>query len=95
MLREDAAEIGLVGEAQQAGDLLGKGPDYAVKVIMADLGPFDGIRTSVVGEVVDATDRPIPGLYSVGNDRAAELGPAHGSFGANVAAAARRPARSL
>lgn len=53
---------------------IGKGPYYAVKVIMGDLGTFDGLRTSVVGEVLDHADRPIPGLFSVGNDRASIMG---------------------
>ncbi|WP_310566184.1 FAD-dependent oxidoreductase [Hydrogenophaga sp.] len=50
------------------------GPFYAVKVIMGDLGTFDGIRTSVVGEVLRRDGRPIAGLYAVGNDRASIMG---------------------
>lgn len=50
------------------------GPFYAVKVIMGDLGTFDGIRTSVVGEVLKRDGRPIAGLYAVGNDRASIMG---------------------
>ncbi|OYD55177.1 3-oxosteroid 1-dehydrogenase [Thauera propionica] len=53
---------------------VGKGPYYAIKVVMGDLGTFDGIRTSVVGEVLDDTGAPIPGLFSVGNDRASVMG---------------------
>jgi len=41
---------------------------------MGDLGTFDGIRTSVVGEVLDGERRAIPGLYAVGNDRASIMG---------------------
>ncbi len=51
-----------------------KGPFYAVKVVMGDLGTFDGIRTSVVGEVLKRDGRPIEGLYAVGNDRASVMG---------------------
>lgn len=51
-----------------------KGPYYAVKVIMGDLGTFDGIKTSVVGEVLNETGAAIPGLYAVGNDRASIMG---------------------
>ncbi|WP_409277902.1 FAD-dependent oxidoreductase [Pseudomonas defluvii] len=53
---------------------IGKGPYYAVKVIMGDLGTFDGIKTSVVGEVLNEMGAAIPGLYAVGNDRASIMG---------------------
>lgn len=51
-----------------------RGPFYALKVIMGDLGTFDGIRTSVAGEVLDGQGAAIPGLYAVGNDRASVMG---------------------
>lgn len=50
------------------------GPFYAVKVIMGDLGTFDGIQTSVVGEVLRDDGTAIGGLYAVGNDRASIMG---------------------
>jgi succinate dehydrogenase/fumarate reductase flavoprotein subunit len=50
------------------------GPFYAVKVVMGDLGTFDGIRTSIVGEVLRADGSPIDGLYAAGNDRASVMG---------------------
>ncbi len=50
------------------------GPFYAVKVIMGDLGTFDGIQTSVVGEVKKRDGSVIAGLYAVGNDRASIMG---------------------
>jgi succinate dehydrogenase/fumarate reductase flavoprotein subunit len=50
------------------------GPYYAVKVIMGDLGTFDGIQTTVVGEVQKRDGSVIPGLYAVGNDRASIMG---------------------
>lgn len=53
---------------------IGKGPYYAVKVIMGDLGTFDGIRTSPAGQVLSEADTPIAGLYAVGNDRASIMG---------------------
>ncbi|MFK0091833.1 FAD-dependent oxidoreductase [Pseudomonas sp. NPDC090592] len=53
---------------------VGEGPYFAVKVIMGDLGTFDGLRTSVVGEVLAADGQPIEGLYAVGNDRASIMG---------------------
>lgn len=51
-----------------------QGPFYAVKVIMGDLGTFDGIKTSVVGAVLRRDGAPIDGLYAVGNDRASIMG---------------------
>lgn len=50
------------------------GPFYAVKVVMGDLGTFDGVRTSVVGEVLRRDGSAIAGLYAVGNDRASMMG---------------------
>ena len=50
------------------------GPFYAVKVVMGDLGTFDGVRTSVVGEVLRRDGSAIDGLYAVGNDRASIMG---------------------
>lgn len=50
------------------------GPFYAVKVVVGDLGTFDGVKTSVIGEVLRADGSVIPGLYAVGNDRASVMG---------------------
>ncbi|PRX32783.1 succinate dehydrogenase/fumarate reductase flavoprotein subunit [Paraburkholderia sp. BL18I3N2] len=50
------------------------GPFYAVKVVMGDLGTFDGLRTSVTGEVLRADGSQIDGLYAVGNDRRSVTG---------------------
>lgn len=53
---------------------IAKSPFYAVKVVMGDLGTFDGIQTSVVGEVKRRDGSVIEGLYAVGNDRASIMG---------------------
>ena len=53
---------------------IGKGPYYAVKVIMGDLGTFDGIKTDAVGQVLKDNGDIVPGLYAVGNDRASIMG---------------------
>jgi succinate dehydrogenase/fumarate reductase flavoprotein subunit len=50
------------------------GPFYAVKLLMGDLGTFDGLDTSVVGEVLRRDGSVIDGLYAVGNDRASVMG---------------------
>ena len=51
-----------------------KGPYYAVKVVMGDLGTFDGLRTNLVGQVLTRSGSVIEGLYAVGNDRASMMG---------------------
>jgi len=53
---------------------IAKGPFYALKIVMGDLGSFDGIRTDVAGRVLAQDGRPIEGLYAVGNDRASVMG---------------------
>ncbi len=50
------------------------GPFYAIKVVMGDLGTFDGIQTRVTGEVLGRDGSAIAGLYAVGNDRASIMG---------------------
>jgi hypothetical protein len=56
-----------VGPVQQ-------GPFYAVKLVMGDLGSFDGLSTDTVGRVLNQQNQPIAGLYAVGNDRASMMG---------------------
>ncbi len=51
-----------------------RGPFYAVRLEMGDLGTFDGLKTTVPGEVLDRQGQAIPGLYAVGNDRASIMG---------------------
>jgi len=51
-----------------------KGPFYAIKVIMGDLGTFDGIQTTVEGQVLRRDGASIAGLYAAGNDRASIMG---------------------
>lgn len=50
------------------------GPFYAVKLVMGDLGTFAGLRTDARARVTDADNRPVPGLYAVGNDAASIMG---------------------
>lgn len=51
-----------------------QGPFYAVKMVMGDLGTFDGLECTPKGQVLDMSGQPIPGLYAVGNDRASAMG---------------------
>jgi succinate dehydrogenase/fumarate reductase flavoprotein subunit len=53
---------------------IGEGPYYALKLLVGDLGSFDGITTDVAGRVLGAQGGPIPGLFAVGNDRASVMG---------------------
>lgn len=46
------------------------GPFYALKLIMGDLGTFEGLETTIEGQVLSQEGAPIGGLYAVGNDRA-------------------------
>lgn len=58
-----------------------RGPFYAVKVYMGDLGTFDGLETDVYGRVLDAGGERIPGLYAVGNDRRSIMGGSYPAAG--------------
>ncbi len=51
-----------------------KGPYYALKLLMGDLGTFDGLKTGVAGEVLRRDGSAIEGLYAAGNDRASIMG---------------------
>lgn len=53
---------------------IGEGPYYALKLLVGDLGSFDGITTDVAGRVLGPQGGPIPGLFAVGNDRASVMG---------------------
>jgi succinate dehydrogenase/fumarate reductase flavoprotein subunit len=53
---------------------IGKGPYYALKLVMGDLGTFDGIRTNVWGQVLDESGQAVQGLFAAGADRASIMG---------------------
>jgi succinate dehydrogenase/fumarate reductase flavoprotein subunit len=53
---------------------LKQGPFYAVKLVMGDLGTFDGLSTTPEGQVLSTRGTVIDGLYAVGNDRASMMG---------------------
>jgi len=57
------------------------GPYYALKLVMGDLGTFDGIRTDAQARVLAASGEPVPGLYAVGNDMASMMGGAYPGAG--------------
>jgi len=50
------------------------GPFYAIKVVIGDLGTFAGLKTDAHARVLDESNRPIHGLYAVGNDALSIMG---------------------
>jgi succinate dehydrogenase/fumarate reductase flavoprotein subunit len=51
-----------------------KGPYYAIKVVVGDLGTYAGLKTDRFSRVLSSDREPIPGLYAVGNDIASIMG---------------------
>jgi succinate dehydrogenase/fumarate reductase flavoprotein subunit len=45
-----------------------RAPYYAVEILPGSLGTFAGLATDAHARVLDRADRPIPGLWAVGND---------------------------
>ncbi|WP_244613330.1 FAD-dependent oxidoreductase [Modicisalibacter radicis] len=61
-----------------------KGPFYAVKVVPGSFGTFAGLVTDASARVLDANDRPIPGLYAAGTDMASIMGGFYPAGGVNL-----------
>ena len=51
-----------------------KGPFYAIKVVVGDLGTYAGLTTDQHSRVLSSDRQSIPGLYAVGNDIASIMG---------------------
>ena len=51
-----------------------RAPFYAVKIVPGSLGTFAGLKTDASARVLDANQRPIEGLYAVGNDMESVMG---------------------
>ncbi len=51
-----------------------KGPFYAVKVYLGDIGTARGLAVNTDAQVLDAEGVPIPGLYAAGNDMSSMMG---------------------
>jgi hypothetical protein len=49
-------------------------PYYAIKVVIGDIGTFAGLITDENSRALDASGKPIKGLYAVGNDAASVMG---------------------
>lgn len=63
---------------------LEKGPFYAVRVVPGSFGTFAGLATDAQARVLDAEERPIPGLYAVGADQANVMGGHYPAGGVNI-----------
>lgn len=61
-----------------------KRPFCAVKVFPTPLGTSLGVRTNATGQVLDAAERPIPGLYACGNDMQSIMGGEYPGPGAQI-----------
>jgi succinate dehydrogenase/fumarate reductase flavoprotein subunit len=53
---------------------LERGPFYAIRLHVGDIGTFAGLLTDRHSRVLDAQRDPIPGLYAVGNDISSIMG---------------------
>ncbi|SFJ53354.1 FAD-dependent oxidoreductase [Celeribacter neptunius] len=51
-----------------------KGPFYAVRLYVGDLGTFAGMKTNEYSQVLSEDGKPIGGLYAAGNDAASIMG---------------------
>jgi succinate dehydrogenase/fumarate reductase flavoprotein subunit len=67
-----------LGDASNPGNAcfapIERGPFYALKIYIGDLGTFAGITTNSAAQVVDQAGHTVPGLYAVGNDAASVMG---------------------
>lgn len=61
-----------------------KAPFYAVPIYAGDIGTNGGIVTDENARVLDTQDRPIPGLYAVGNNAASVMGESYPGAGVTL-----------
>jgi 3-oxosteroid 1-dehydrogenase len=61
-----------------------KAPFYALKLDAGEIGTKGGLLTDPHARVVDADQRPIPGLYATGNTSASITGPSYPGAGATL-----------
>ena len=62
-----------------------KGPFYAVKMVLSDLGTCGGLRTDDCARVLREDGTPIGGLYAIGNSAANAFGTTYPGAGATIA----------
>lgn len=61
-----------------------KGPFYAVKIQMGDLGTYAGLAVNQRSEVLDDRSEPIAGLYAVGTAAVSVFGGGYPGYGSNI-----------
>lgn len=64
--------------------VLEKGPFYAVKIQVGDLGSYAGLAVNGRSEVVTAAGEAVPGLYAVGTAAVSVFGGGYPGYGANI-----------
>ncbi len=64
--------------------LADKGPYYAALIVAASLDTKGGPKTDVDGRILDLADKPIPGLYGIGNCVASCSGSAYWAGGSTI-----------
>jgi 3-oxosteroid 1-dehydrogenase len=62
-----------------------KGPFYAVKMVLSDLGTCGGLKTDARARVLREDGEAIPGLYAIGNTAANAFGATYPGAGATIA----------
>jgi succinate dehydrogenase/fumarate reductase flavoprotein subunit len=61
-----------------------RGPYYAVKIEMGDLGTYAGLAVNNNNEVLDEQGLGVPGLYAVGTAAVSVFGGGYPGYGANI-----------
>jgi len=79
--RGESAYNRFLGDAQHSPNPcvapLERGPFYAIRVGLGDLGTFAGISTDEYARVLDQDRKVVDGLYAVGNDAVSVMGGAY------------------
>ncbi|WP_119155841.1 FAD-dependent oxidoreductase [Caldimonas tepidiphila] len=63
---------------------IAKPPFYAMKLYPGDIGTKGGLLTDEDARVLDATGRPVDGLYCIGNNSASVMGPSYPGAGSTL-----------
>lgn len=63
---------------------IGKAPFYAIAIHAGDIGTKGGLATNCDGQVIDASAKPIPGLYAAGSSAASMMGRTYPAGGVTI-----------
>ncbi len=64
---------------------LDQAPFYATEIFPSDVGTCGGLLTNEYAQVLDESEKPIPGLYATGNITATVMGRTYPGAGASIA----------